>query len=554
MRRAVARFWLYSPAALAFALLAIQMYIPFSVANFATADGPSYVYNAQVARDLVFHRDSLYASVYQFRHAAVPNWGGLVLVNVILTFVPVEHAERVLLAVTLLIGFLCVSFLIRTVAPGASAWTPLANVVMQNTLLWSGFYDFCLSAAAALLLVAYYIRRPGPMTAGRFITLTAGLAGVFLIHLMGAAVAMLAVGLLAMWRWFVEPKRPEVRTAWKQVLLVGASMLPAVGLAAAFAAASLKPVEYFTSPVAAIVRLPISLFNTAGDFLGIQTVLCLGILAAGLFSMIRLHREGWKSPGGGIAALVIGNSLAYVIVPDGGFGGGRAKVRFVWALFIFAIALVRAAPPLPRFQIIFAWATAILLAINLSATERVVSACSRAIGDYLAAVGSIPPGSRILRVYYPAPDIEQRYGFPGLAQKPLLRVDSLIAARCHCLDWTDYQALAYIFPVILRPGIPPDQQDRFWHDLEAPGRGTDEARWLYNDAFGRIDYVIVMADRLSGIKQANFPVMIANLNDLGMELTSQSRNATFIRVYARPDAGADKDNDIRVVPKVRVSR
>jgi hypothetical protein len=532
MRRAVERVWRYSPAALAFALLAVQLWIPFSVPHFATADGPSYVYNALVARDLLFHPGSVYGSVYQFRHAVVPNWGGLVLLNIILTFVPIEYAEQVLMTITLVFAFLSISFLIRTVVPLASPWTPLTNFAIQTLFLWCGFYDFYLSVSAALVLTAWYIRSPGSMTVRRGIILTAGLTVVFLIHLMGAAIAMLAIGLIAIWRWFVEPKHRDSRTAWKQVLLAGACMLPAIAFTIYFAATSNKPAGYQITPLTVIQEFPMDLFNTAGGFFGKQILVSLILTAAIVIAIVRLRRAEWRSLRGSIAALVIASAVLTFSLPDQGFGGGVAKSRFLWTFFIFGIALLAAAPE--RFRTSLAWVAAILLTINLIATERVVAGSSRAIGDYLDSVDPIPRDSRILRVNYPAPDVEERYGFPGISHKPLLRIDSAIAARCHCIDWSDYQAPNYIFPIVLRSGIPRDQQDRFWHDLETPGRGTEEARWLKDDALGPLDYVIVIADRLSSVSRSGYWVTIATLNEMGMQLTPKARNSPFVRVYARP--------------------
>ena len=45
------------PTLLAFSLLFAQAAIPWTVSSFATEDGPSHVYNAVVASDLVLHRE-----------------------------------------------------------------------------------------------------------------------------------------------------------------------------------------------------------------------------------------------------------------------------------------------------------------------------------------------------------------------------------------------------------------------------------------------------------------------------------------------------------------
>ena len=505
------------------------MWVPFSAQNFQTGDGSSYVYNAVVARDLLFDPHTAYSSVYQFRHALVPNWGGTILLNIILCFAPPEYAQKVLMSVTILIGFLCVSYLIRALAPRASPWTPLTNFVLQNFLLWCGWFDFVLGTMAALLVIGYYIRRTGPMTIRRAAILGVGLAGVFLIHLMGAAIALLGLGVLAIWRWILEPERRE----WREVGFVVAVMVPTIVLALAFVASSIQPVALILSPVRALAAFPLDVFKTAGGFVGDQTLLWPVVLVGIGFVIAGLSRGEWKTVRGGVAMAVVVSFVAFLVVPDGGFGGGQAKVRFVWAIFLFGAVLLSSTQGFATFRICLAVYVSILLGFNIVATTRALSAYSAAIADYLSAFDAIPRGSRIIRVNYSTADIPIRYGFPDLKRDPLRRVDSDVAARCHCIDLTDYQALNYIFPIILRPGIDLRRQDGLWHDFEAPGHKTEELRWLRGGELGRIDYVIVVADRLSSVNSPSFLNMIANLNEMGMQLTPASRRSPFVRVYAR---------------------
>lgn len=232
-----------------------------------------------------------------------------------------------------------------------------------------------------------------------------------------------------------------------------------------------------------------------------------------------------------MAAIV--SFIAYLAVPDQGFGGAQAKERFIFSLFLFGAVLVSATPAPVLFRTGLAVFASVFVALNLIATMHALSGYSAAIADYLSAFGALPRGSRIVRVNYSTSDVPIRYGFPGLSRDPLLRVDSDVAAGCHCIDLTDYQALNYIFPIILRPGIDLRQQDRLWHDFEAPGHKTEEKRWIRGDTLGRIDYVIVVADRYSSVNSASFLRMIASLNEIGMQLTFESRRAPFVRVYAR---------------------
>jgi hypothetical protein len=312
-------------------------------------------------------------------------------------------------------------------------------------------------------------------------------------------------------------------------------MVPTIVFALAFAASSGKPAAYSIAPFLALAAFPLNMFNTAGGMIGKQSFLWPVVLAAIVLVIWRLSRAEWKSVRGGIAMVAIASFIAYLGVPDQGFGGGQAKERFVLSFFIFGAVLVSAARQFATLRIGLALYVSIFLSLNLIATTHALSAYSAAIGDYLSAVGPVSRGSRILRVNYPTPDLPIRYGYAGLKRDPVLRVDSDVAARCRCIDLTDYQALNYIFPIVMRLDIDLKQQDRLWHDTEKPGHATEETRWLHENALGRIDYVILVVDRFSEVSSRNFLSMIANLNEMGMHLTDRSRQSTFVRVYAREE-------------------
>jgi len=68
------------PAILAFALLAFQLALPWTVPHFATQDGPSHIYTAGVATDLILHHGhSHFSPVYQMNRRLVPNWTATIL-------------------------------------------------------------------------------------------------------------------------------------------------------------------------------------------------------------------------------------------------------------------------------------------------------------------------------------------------------------------------------------------------------------------------------------------------------------------------------------------
>ena len=172
------------PGLLAFALLVFQVAIPWSVTWFATQDGPSHLYNAVVARELVLHhRHTPFASVYQINRRIVPNWAGTFLLGGIEAIVGADHAEKVMVSLLLCTGFFAFAFAVRSFAPKASPWTPLANFLVQSWFLWIGFFNFYLSMLLALVAAGFYVRGECRLSPRRTCVLAAGLLGVSRPHL-----------------------------------------------------------------------------------------------------------------------------------------------------------------------------------------------------------------------------------------------------------------------------------------------------------------------------------------------------------------------------------
>ena len=129
-------------AILAFFLLVCQAWIPWTVPDFVTEDGPSHLYTAVVARNLLLHPHSEYAKVYAFNPHVVPNWGSTLVLGLIASIAGVEHAEQLFITLAVIAGFFAFAYAIRSVAPEVNCWTPLANFLLQSWFLWLGFYNF----------------------------------------------------------------------------------------------------------------------------------------------------------------------------------------------------------------------------------------------------------------------------------------------------------------------------------------------------------------------------------------------------------------------------
>ena len=123
------------PAILAFVLLGIQAVIPWTSLNFATQDGPSHLYTAVIARDLLFNSNSPYAAVYEFQPKLVTNWSTTFLMNVAELLFGARDAEHVMATLCVVLGFFGFAYLIRSLDPGSNPWSPVAELLVVQLAL-----------------------------------------------------------------------------------------------------------------------------------------------------------------------------------------------------------------------------------------------------------------------------------------------------------------------------------------------------------------------------------------------------------------------------------
>ena len=121
-----------------------------------------------------------------------------------------------------------------------------------------------------------------------------------------------------------------------------------------------------------------------------------------IIGLLAMRRSEWASPKACLFVAGILSFLVYLFTPDSGFGGDAIKIRFVWAIFVFgclAASTVSAFAPLRVPVAIFT--TCFLTATLLQALKINVRHVSRAAKAYEAALQTIPPGSRFVRLRFP---------------------------------------------------------------------------------------------------------------------------------------------------------
>lgn len=504
------------------------MAIPWMAPHFITGDGPSHLYGATILRELLFHRrHSVYSSIYTIQRKVLPNWTATIALAATGAVAGTDHAEALFASLMFLTGFLGLGYLIRALAPEETPWTPFINFVLQTWFLWVGFYNFYLGMILAPFAIGYYLRNTGRLTWRQTAVLAAGFTLLFFTHLIAVAVALMAVGAIAV--WMSIRNRAVLTDIWR--LLIAAA--PVVILSAIFVHGARSTTKGTAGdPVGLLFRrFPQHIFLTGPGKWGEQAwlwPLALGYIVAGI---VLMKKKEWASARGGLAISAVLAFAAYLFVPDEGFGGSTVTIRFAWAVFILGVPLAASVYRLRIAREILALAVSILLAGNLVATANAGRLLSHSVDSYLATANRIPEGATIVRLLYPAPHAPALYGYQGTARAPFFHLDALAAARRHDLDLTDYEPLTRLFPVAHKRGFT-GQEFELW-SFEGPTPDAVNLLTWIRQVFPRpVDYVLLFGEEgTAEAAKAKMPEMAAYLA-ANFRLAATSSDG-LLRIYAR---------------------
>lgn len=465
------------------AILAFQIYIPWSVPHFVTQDGPSHVYTAFVTKDLLFHRHvSPYHELYRVQKTALPNWTGtLILAGFLGVFGP-ERAEAFLMTLCLLAGYGAIAYCAGALSGATAGALMMGNWLTQSWFLWAGFYNFYLGMALLMALVGFFIRHQENINQ-RLATLVAvAMVFIFFTHLIPAVLAAVALFVIGAW----------ARNGWGALARLTAAIVPTAALVLAYAAGFHGRVLLQPDTRAAFLSFPRNTFFYASGWVGEMRVLWPAGLCLIVAAILLMRRTEWKSARGALAVMAGIAFCLYLLIPDLGFSGSVVKMRFAWAVFLFGGILVYSVDRLRRFQV----ATAVIIAASvlaqLAVAARQVRQTSAAAGIYLAAMDQLPEGARFVRVRYPAPLAAREFETDRLSFDPLLHLEALGAVRRHAVDLSDYQSAAGIFSVAFKPKVSEGQSGSLW-GLESPEAGTLAGLDWVRESIP-IDYAVVFGE------------------------------------------------------------
>jgi len=518
-------------AILAFSLLAWQAWIPWSVPHFVTQDGPSHLYTAVVARDLLLHPQSPYAGFYHLTNRITPSWGSTIVLDLIISIVGVDHAQQLFVTLAMVAGFFAFSCAIGALSRDGSRWTPLTNFLLQTWFLWMGFFSFYLAMVLCPLVIGYYLRHASALNWKKTAVLAAAMVALFFTHMISAVLAGMTIGLVALWLNIAAPRflsgQPmRLGMLASRMKMVVFALLP-VTVLCGFYAGSMRYVGFSSIRLDGWEMFPMPVFTTSTGHLGEQFLLFPAVLCLIVLGILTMRRSEWRTARGGVAVSVGAAFLLYLILPDAGLGGLFVKIRFVWGFFILGALLLTSVRRLRPFRISFDIYVFALLVCSLLWTQRTLWRYSSVVESYLDATKQIPAGARLLRIRYDAP-VFGPAGHRATVGDPLFHLDAYVAARCRCIDLSDYQAASTTFPVLFNKSMPQDQQLTLW-SMERPGPDGDKhLKWLRSTL--PVDYVIFFGSQ-PGAKPV-FNAVLAQLNS-EMHLVATAGAEPFVRIFQR---------------------
>ncbi len=454
------RGWLVFGLALLPALAAL-----WSNPWFVTQDGPAHLYNAQIlARS--FDPQSPFRPYYLVRWEPLPNWAGHALTAALISVLPPEAAERVVVTLTL-VGFAATVLWLRVQVAG-TAGMPLAALLaalLGLNIAWLfGFTSFLLGACLFPVTLGVWWAGREQLSWGRVAVLALLLTLGYFCHLVSLGLTVVGLGVLAL-----TTPGPGWRARWVRT---AAALVPLIPLGILYLSLSRRggkmeplwgPVRHPFSVRAWVEQLvwvdPLSLAaKTVVPFSGkeirgfalLAPIVWLGgalavLTVATVLGLARgtVERRGWAW----LAALLL---IAGVIGPDTlGPNHGQYLPQRVLLLGLAALlpVLDLEATGFPkRWPARLAGAMVLLaLLIQSAIVWDYARDARRTSGAFARARDRVGRNQRVATLLI---DIRGRF-----RANPLMHADNLLGLDTGNIVWNNYETRFYYFPVQFRPEL-----------------------------------------------------------------------------------------------------
>jgi hypothetical protein len=434
-----------------YALLVLHVLPLWAIRFFPSQDGPIHLENASILRDYDRPDRSLLPRVYTLSHRFHPNWFGHVALLGLMTFLPPLVAEKVLLTGYVVLLPLGLRYALDGVRAGGGWLAVLGFPLLQNFLYHMGFFNFCWSLALFGFVVGYYVRHHERFGVRQTLVLGALALLAYFCHPVGLAVAMMAVGVLALaWRPKGEPLRRRLlgpALAFVPVVALGAAFVGRQGTGALWKNTPLGLWDNLRHLEMLVSYLNLERLLTQTYFWGLAA-LTVGVLLARWQSR-SFGRADWLLA---VAGLTF---AAYFAAPTELSGGGFVEPRLALLGLLTLILWLGTFPFGPRLKrSVQAFAT--LIAVALLGLHVAAYA---AFNDYLAEYLSAEPHLEANRTLLPLPFAHGlKTGDPRLDNAKVgafRHAAGYLAARVGVIDLENYEGHSGYFPVDYRPDFDP---------------------------------------------------------------------------------------------------
>jgi hypothetical protein len=181
-----------------------------------TQDGPSHLYNSQVLA-WYLNPSSTFRQFFDLRLALFPNWLTYIILAPLMLIFPALIAEKILLSLYVILMPLSVWYLLDAIRHGKTLLTLASFGLIYNYLLLMGFYNFVFSLPLVLLAIGYWWKHRENLALRKIILINLLCVLIWFGHIIGYAVALFAIGFLALL---------QIRSGIKTFLKTLACILP----------------------------------------------------------------------------------------------------------------------------------------------------------------------------------------------------------------------------------------------------------------------------------------------------------------------------------------
>ena len=503
----------------------------WSNAHFLTGDGPCHLYNAKVLLDWMSGREvDFYARFYVLNTETEPNWLSHLILAGLLAVFPDILAEKILVS-GYLIGFAAASLVaLRAVAPRSEYLWPLVLTFAVHHVFQMGFYNYSMSIAMALYIIAYWLRNRARLSWPRVALLSLFLVVLYFAHPIGLGLAGLCITcmyVLTLLRWRRSPSfgsdgpRPVktgVRTtvAALPALFLFADFVGRKGFNAASSPESGDDLWHYFSELSALITL----VDLERPF-ALWTGILIGFLV--LVAVVKRSKAGSIRPADGIGIASLCTIVLYFAQPGSLFGAGILGVRLQFIPYLLAVVWLATVDFKTQHRRIIAVLGFLLLLALQVVRIPVHYKLSHAVAEYLQVRKAIPSGSVVLPISFAHAGIGPQGAIITDRIWLFHHVGGYVGSNGVHIMLDNYEGNTGYFPLIWRAEKSPFKHLNVGLGLEHQPPQIDLAN--YEAVTGeQIDYVVIWGDAEQYLQDAFVQTWTTQLSEQYMLVTTSDRD------------------------------